>query len=142
MISRYTLSEESKKLTSISFQVASSSSIREASTVNVQDVSMYARGVPAHSGINSLRMGTTDRRLKCLTCGLSLEACPGHRGSIELPLPVYQALFIDHTIKVLRSVCYFCSAICITSEEKENALQHPSEKAVFAAAYASGARLG
>ena len=44
----------------------------------------------------------------CETCNLSYFACPGHYGHIDLPVPVYQPLFMSQMFHVFRGVCLFC----------------------------------
>lgn len=133
----YTLSTQERKFESVEFGVSSGKDVREASCARVCDATIYSRGLPNSSAVNSLSLGTTDRRLRCLTCGKAITDCPGHRGHIDLPLPVYQALFIDHTMKVLRSVCHECSEICMTSDEKDAVSEISDAKMRFASAYAS-----
>jgi DNA-directed RNA polymerase beta' subunit len=35
-------------------------------------------------------------RTECETCGLGSSQCPGHFGHIELPVPVYNPLFLKY----------------------------------------------
>ena len=37
--------------------------------------------------------------------------CPGHFGHLELRKPMYHVSFLNTTLKVLRCVCFTCSAI-------------------------------
>ena len=41
-------------------------------------------------------------------------------GHIELPFPMYHALFFEHMIKIIRSLCFFCSRVVLTNEEVAN----------------------
>ena len=115
----------------ISFKVSSKEDIQHCSVVDVHEIPLYNRGIPSHHGVNSLFLGSTDRRLRCLTCKKTLQDCQGHSGSITLPLPVFQALFIDTTLKILRSTCFFCSNLCLTDEEKESAIKIKDPKIRF-----------
>jgi DNA-directed RNA polymerase II subunit RPB1 len=73
----------------------------------------------------------------CGTCGLDVRSCPGHCGHIELPVPCWHVTFIELSMRVLRSVCYFCSRTLITRAEAEAlARDHPRGKLLFAAVYA------
>jgi DNA-directed RNA polymerase II subunit RPB1 len=58
-------------------------------------------------------MGTVDRRIHCGTCKQDVEGCNGHPGHIVLPIPCYSAFFLMHTLKVLRSICFFCSRLLL-----------------------------
>ncbi len=136
MIPVHDLSTSSKVVSKVSFKVYGSNDIAKNAVTKVNDVSMYSRGIPSHKGINSLAMGSTDRRIRCTTCDQLMQKCPGHTGEIRLPLPVYQALYIDHTLKCLRSVCFFCSAVCLTDDDKSSLLEkYTDDKTRFSFAY-------
>ena len=47
--------------------------------------------------------------LRCSTCHLNAYACPGHAGHIELPVPVYNATFMDQLLQLLRARCAYCN---------------------------------
>ena len=47
-------------------------------------------------------------RNRCLTCSLSYKDCPGHLGSLELPLPVFNPLLFNELYRQLRVKCYMC----------------------------------
>ncbi|KAK3638050.1 hypothetical protein LTR22_018012 [Elasticomyces elasticus] len=47
----------------------------------------------------------------CATCGLKNPQCPGHCGHIEMPVPCYHPTFMDQTLKLLRSMCIYCSRL-------------------------------
>ncbi|AEO97877.1 putative DNA-dependent RNA polymerase II largest subunit [Emiliania huxleyi virus 145] len=118
MIPVHGLSTNAKVVKKVNFSVYGSDAIRQNAVTRVNEIALYTRGIPTHNGVNSLAMGSSDRRIRCTTCNELMQKCPGHNGEIRLPLPVYQALYIDHTLKVLRSVCFFCSEICLTDEDK------------------------
>lgn len=124
----------------VEFEVLSPEMIRSLSVVEVKDAMIYSRGIPTMFGINDVRMGTVDRRLMCCTCGRDVKNCQGHTGHIDLPATCYHIGFLDVVLKTLRSVCFCCSSLCLTEEEKRSFLSLP-RKSRFAAAYAS-ARTG
>lgn len=43
----------------------------------------------------------------------TLTECCGHFGHIELAKPVFHIGFLNKVIKILRSVCFFCSKLLI-----------------------------
>lgn len=106
------------RIKSVHFGVLSGEEIRKMSVVHVTESTMYYRGIPQTNGINDHRMGTCDRRLVCGTCGHNVSDCQGHSGHMEIPIPLYQAGFMDLTVKILRSVCFGCSRICLAKEEE------------------------
>ena len=93
----------------VEFALMSDDEILAQSVVEVTNNVMYTRGVPSVGGVNDLRMGTTDRKLRCGTCGNAVDRCPGHMGHISLPVPVYHGMYIDTVLKVLRTLCFWCS---------------------------------
>ena len=97
MIPVFNTTTHSHPVTSVEFSVCKPCEIKKNSAARVSEVAIYQRGIPTHNGVNSLAMGSTDRRIRCTTCNELMARCPGHAGHIDLALPVYQALFIDHT---------------------------------------------
>lgn len=107
-------------MTSIShvqFGLLSSDEVRQLSEVEVTETALYDRNIPRDNAVNDLRLGTVDRRFCCNTCKKSVMECVGHTGHIELALPVYHVGYIDLIVKVLRSVCHFCSRLLTTNVE-------------------------
>ena len=111
------LAKPPPKIDRVEFGILSADEIRSMAVVDVDSVQMYVRGVPHPGGINDHRMGCVDRRILCGTCGRDVNTCPGHVGCIRLPLPCYNILFMDHALKCLRSVCFFCSRVSIGAED-------------------------
>ena len=99
----------SLRIRELKFELLSDDVIRAQSAVAVDNVIMYTRGLPSNGGVNDLRMGTTDHRARCCTCGNTVYGCPGHAGHIELPLPVYHGMYFDMVLKVLRTLCFWCA---------------------------------
>lgn len=97
----------------VQFGILSPEVIRRESVVNVQTVTLYQKNIPAENGMNDLRMGTCDRRINCSTCRHDVITCPGHPGHIELAAPVYHIGFLPTVLKMLRVVCFFCSALLV-----------------------------
>ncbi len=62
------------------------------------------------------QMGVLENGVPCGTCGYSNIVCPGHFGHIVLPVPVYNNLFKDYILKILQSICPFCSRTRIKPE--------------------------
>ena len=66
-------------------------------------------GEPMQHGVMSRYMGTFGNFF-CNTCHNTADKCSGHHGLIEFARPVYQPLlFHKPLIKVLSSLCFFCS---------------------------------
>ena len=80
----------------VQFGLLSSEEIERMSTVNINDTTIYYRGLPNPNGINDHRMGTVDRRLLCGTCCKDVRHCQGHIGHIKLSFPMYHIGFFDN----------------------------------------------
>jgi DNA-directed RNA polymerase beta' subunit len=63
------------------------------------------------------RLGVTDRAMKCVTCYLPTQTCPGHFGMITLPVPVPNHVFIKYLLPILSSVCHMCSSLRVRREQ-------------------------
>ena len=55
------------------------------------------------------RMGCLENGILCETCKNNNKDCPGHFGYIELPIPVYNKIFIHYILKILQCVCHVCA---------------------------------
>ncbi|XP_018009970.1 DNA-directed RNA polymerase I subunit RPA1, partial [Hyalella azteca] len=64
-------------------------------------------------GLYDQRMGVMMRISTgvCETCHLNAEKCMGHCGHIDMPVPVYNPVFLTHLYKLLRIVCFGCGSI-------------------------------
>jgi len=100
--------DELETIKSLQFQNVSTKQTRFDSVVEIRNHNVYSKEIPVQEGPNDFRMGSTDRRLKCGTCGNSVEYCSGHNGHIELPLPVYRPNNIEVLVSLLNSFCYCC----------------------------------
>ena len=91
--------------------------VRKMSVVEVTESTTHEKNVAKRNGLNDHRMGPTDRRIPCGTCGHKIDRCPGHFGHIELAYPCYHAGFINMILKILRCVCFFCSRLRVDVED-------------------------
>lgn len=62
------------------------------------------------------RMGVLESGYNCETCGQDNKSCQGHFGHINLPIPVYNLIYIDYILKILQCVCPLCARCRITLE--------------------------
>lgn len=70
-------------------------------------------GKPIIGGLMDPRQGAMDRASTCQTCDGNQNDCPGHFGHINLAKPVYHIGFFPKTMKILRSVCFYCSTLLV-----------------------------
>lgn len=98
---------------SIEFGLFGPDEINRLAVCRVTEPTMYAQNLPVANGCMDHRMGSVDRRLACGTCRRSVHDCPGHFGVIQLGYPVYHQGYIDLVLKILKCVCYYCSALLV-----------------------------
>jgi len=111
---------EEKIIKSIQFGLLSPGAIEKMAVCQITNkVSFDEHGIPTEGGINDLRMGSTDKTLKCKTCHCkNNDDCPGHFGYIKLEKPVFHIGFISDCLKILKCVCYHCKTLLIDDYDK------------------------
>ena len=104
------------------FGFYSSDEVRALSTLSLTSVETFDDlGNPVPGGLNDPVLGPTSRGELCRTCGLDDRECTGHSSHIELPLPVYHPLLMNHCHLLLRSQCAHCSRLRLPENEKRAA---------------------
>jgi DNA-directed RNA polymerase II subunit RPB1 len=68
--------------------------------------------------VNDLKLGTSDKKLNCETCGSNFVDCPGHFGHITLTRPVFHVGFIEVIKKILKCICFNCSKLLLPKGTK------------------------
>ena len=103
-------------ISKVTFGVKSPEEIINQSVCEVYENTIYNKNVPRSNAINDHRMGTVDRRISCGTCKQGVGHCNGHTGYMKLCVPLYNVGFLDVVLKILRSVCYFCSTLMLPDD--------------------------
>jgi len=104
-------------IASITFGVKGPEEILAQSVCEVNENTIYNKNVPRINAMNDTRMGTVDRRITCGTCGHNVDKCNGHCGHMILPVALYNVGFMDIVLRILRSVCYFCSTLLVPEND-------------------------
>lgn len=105
------------EISSVDFGVMSADEIRRLSAKQITNPIVFDNlGHPIANGLYDLALGAFLRNL-CTTCGLDEHSCPGHQGHIELPVPVYNPLFLNQVFLFLRSSCLYCHQLRLNSLE-------------------------
>jgi DNA-directed RNA polymerase II subunit RPB1 len=112
-------SAKTDKVRQIQFGVMSPDEIKSASVCEITSPMTYENGLPKRGGLLDMRLGTTDRAFNCETCSGDDKTCSGHFGHIELARPVLHVSLIPVILKVLRCVCYHCSALLLSPGNKK-----------------------
>ncbi|KAL8274560.1 hypothetical protein Esti_001526 [Eimeria stiedai] len=106
-----------KRVGAIQFGVLSAEQIQRMSVCEITSTELYEQGLPKANGLNDLRLGTLDYRLKCQTCLMDVKNCPGHFGHLNLVKPVYHYGFIGAVLRVLRCVCCSCGRLLVSRSD-------------------------
>ena len=91
--------------------------VERISVVRVTETTLYYRGLPPAEVLDPL-MGSVDRRHLCASCMRDAKSCQGHPGHIVLSYPVFHIGFLDTVVKTLRTLCFGCSRVCMTEDER------------------------
>jgi DNA-directed RNA polymerase beta' subunit len=111
----------------VDFDVFGTEEIARLAVLRVNNPNCFTGGQPVSGSCCDLRLGTTDARLVCKTCGQNSRTCGGHYGVIPLAYPVYHVCFLPVVLRVLRLVCYFCSELLLSAPQRE-ALQNQARR--------------
>lgn len=79
----------------------------------------YSGGEPLQGGAIDRRLGVTENRLECGTCGESAYRCPGHFGHIRLAEPVFHMGFLPLLKSIMGCICIKCNKLLVYRNEKE-----------------------
>ncbi|OMJ28106.1 DNA-directed RNA polymerase I subunit rpa1 [Smittium culicis] len=92
--------------------------IRKISVKHIINPEMFdILGNPVLGGLYDPILGPFDKKDLCASCSLSYEACPGHFGHIELPVPVINTLIFDYLYKLLNGTCFYCLHLKLSKQE-------------------------
>lgn len=110
-------SAELKRVKKVQFGILSPDEIRKMSVCKIEYSEAHEKGKPKSGGVNDIRMGTTDRQLKCPTDSANMVDCPGYFGRVELAQPMFHPGFLKTILKVLRCVSYNTSKLLLNRDD-------------------------
>lgn len=97
---------------SIQFSLLSPQMIKDMAVAEIVRAELYDNdGFPLEDGPMDPRLGIIDPGLKCRTCGLSMGACQGHFGYIQLIKPIINVLYSKLIYRILKMTCSACSRV-------------------------------
>ena len=108
-----------KTIEGIQFSILDSSTIERMSVCEITSTDTYSGCEPIIGGLFDSRMGVIENDKICKTCMQKNAFCNGHFGHIKLAKPVFHSQFFDTVRKLLRCICYRCSALLIDPEDPE-----------------------
>lgn len=100
-----------KKIESCTITFLSPNDVRAQSVTALYESSFLWNDHPLPFGVLDPRMGSTDPRIVCATCGN--DKCEhGHPGHTELAVPIYNPLTKEEFVHpALACVCFFCASL-------------------------------
>ena len=73
---------------------------------------------PQPNGVLDPRLGVSNKRATCETCGQMLADCTGHFGYISLELPVFHIGYFRNTLQILQCICKSCARVLLNDDER------------------------
>ncbi|KAI5160653.1 DNA-directed RNA polymerase I subunit RPA1 [Nematocida ausubeli] len=96
--------------------------IKNQSVLKIVDSEIYDDlGHAIVGGLYDQRLGSSDISEACGTCKQRGNACPGHFGHIDLPLPVYNPMTCDTLARLIRQTCLGCFRFRMGKDEAAGA---------------------
>ena len=101
----------SVRITALRFGLPTAETIERTAGAVITEHSLFNKNLPKLHSPNDPGMGPCDRRVVCSTCRNGWFTCPQHMGVIRLPIPVFNPVHFETTLKVLQAVCFACSKV-------------------------------
>lgn len=120
--------DAAKRIKHIQFGVLSPQETVGMSELEVTVKDMYHIGAageraPVEHGVLDRRLGVSDKRSACETCGLRMADCVGHYGYIRLVLPIFHVGFLKHIINILQCTCKNCATVLLDEPSRRKFLR-------------------
>lgn len=117
--------EAPRKIRSIKFGLMSGQDVEKMAELEVTDRTLFQmpERTPMPEGVLDARMGTSDKKGECETCGGSLTDCAGHYGYVQLELPVFHIGYFKTVLAILQCICKSCASLMLSEEDKRNYLR-------------------
>lgn len=93
------------------------SAITDPAGITVAEI--YNNGEPVPGGAIDRRLGVTEHKLECRTCGETALKCPGHFGHIRFVEPVFHMGFLSFLKNFLQCICIRCNKLLVYKNENE-----------------------
>lgn len=120
----------------VEFGIQTDEQRRVQSRTAVQTADLFLGQNPVPGGLYDARMGTTDMRYTCTTCGHDRQQCPGHPGHIQLAVPIVLPLSVGEIRRWLRVICLHCGSLMFDSALNSRVRNAPPSKRLAIAAAA------
>ncbi|MEM3062489.1 MAG: hypothetical protein QW303_02940 [Nitrososphaerota archaeon] len=113
-----------ESITRVDFSIYSNADVLKDSAITddpngITLAEIYNNGEPVRGGVSDRRLGITESKYECATCGETAARCPGHFGHIRLVEPVFHMGFLTLLKNVLSSICIRCNKLLVYKNEAE-----------------------
>lgn len=112
-----------ENITRIDFNIYSNSDIiadsviSDVNGITIADINDNT-GKPITGGVNDRRLGVTENKYECGTCGETALKCPGHFGHTKFIDPVFHIGFLLLYLKnILSCICIRCNKLLVHKNE-------------------------
>ena len=105
-----------RRVRAVEFGMLSAGEIRASSVVSVHRPETWSGNEPVPHGLMDPRMGCLDTSRECPTDKLTPKFSPGYFGTIDLARPVFYTQHMSTIVKILKSVCFRCSALLCSED--------------------------
>ena len=97
--------------------VVKDSAIADPNGITIAEI--YNNGEPVKGGASDKRLGVTENKFECGTCGETALKCPGHFGHIRFVEPVFHMGFLLLLKNILSCICIRCHKLLVYKNEEE-----------------------
>jgi DNA-directed RNA polymerase II subunit RPB1 len=112
-----------ESITRIDFEIYSNSDILKDSAITdpngITVAEISNNGEPIQGGVIDKRLGITENKFECATCGETAFKCPGHFGHIKFVEPVFHMGFLQYLKNILSCICLRCNKLLVHKNEEE-----------------------
>lgn len=112
-----------ENITRVDFSIYSNSDVVKDSAISdpngITVAEIYNNGEPVQGGAIDKRLGVTENKLECGTCGETALKCPGHFGHIKFVEPVFHMGFLPFVKNILGCICIRCNKLLVYKNEEE-----------------------
>ena len=112
-----------ESISRIDFEIYSNADVLKDSVIadpnGITVAEIYNNGEPVQNGASDKRLGTTENKIECGTCGETALKCPGHFGHIKFNDPVFHMGFLLFLKNILSCICIRCNKLLVYRNEKE-----------------------
>lgn len=117
-------SEPTAVIKSVQFGLLPAAFTHRSSHVEIANRQLYdQQRVPTSYGPLDRKLGISDKKSSCDTCGLPLQDCLGHFGHLPLEFPCFHIGFFKEVIRVLNCICKSCSRLVLDPKDYERMLK-------------------